>query len=434
MNRPRLLPFLGKAAIVLALGGPGLASAQCPPGTVQSPFDVIQERLDPRAVAINKEAEQPRKAPESKQVSAPASSGASTSLVNGASFPELLGLAFDQGLVSSANGATTVDLNLFGFKALVRPEILDLQSEYQKDQFLRRWGGTLALGGKGESFDRDGDGTADPALDATSLGDNVVWEVRYRFAGSRDRRDDMNVAKLFQKAGEPFINFVTLSNDFMNAHSSEFNAMIEGGCFNRKKVEQFLNRPEIAADIEKLAESNLQTTDVYDTVSQEIDNSPIWTLVAGGTRRKEELGPDKRMAALRGSLRNFTLNLEWSRINGFRGTRDQTLWKGGFEYSRLFLQGSGFTPALNKSGVELSLSGAYEKYQDVPTAGHDTIGKLNVKLEIPVMEGVKLPLSITWANHKDLLDARNEIQGHFGFAVDLTQLRKLGRDVLKKDA
>jgi hypothetical protein len=37
---------------------------------------------------------------------------------------------------------------------------------------------------------------------------------------------------------------------------------------------------------------------------------------------------------------------------------------------------------------------------------------------------MKLPASINYANHRDLLTDQNEVIGHVGLAIDLSELRK----------
>jgi hypothetical protein len=51
---------------------------------------------------------------------------------------------------------------------------------------------------------------------------------------------------------------------------------------------------------------------------------------------------------------------------------------------------------------------------------HDTIAKLNAKLELHLTNNIKIPLSVTWANHSDLLTDEHDIRGHIGFSIDLT--------------
>ncbi|HET7177262.1 MAG TPA: hypothetical protein VFI63_01095, partial [Solirubrobacterales bacterium] len=59
---------------------------------------------------------------------------------------------------------------------------------------------------------------------------------------------------------------------------------------------------------------------------------------------------------------------------------------------------------------------------NVPAAAHDTIAKLNAKIDFPVTTGISLPISVTWANHKDLLTAEHDVRGHIGFTVDFSKL------------
>lgn len=80
--------------------------------------------------------------------------------------------------------------------------------------------------------------------------------------------------------------------------------------------------------------------------------------------------------------------------------------------------------AFGRDGIEVSISGAYETYRNVPDAKHDTISKLNAKVELPIMDGVTVPVSITWANHADLLTDEKEIKGLIGFTIDFESILK----------
>jgi hypothetical protein len=37
---------------------------------------------------------------------------------------------------------------------------------------------------------------------------------------------------------------------------------------------------------------------------------------------------------------------------------------------------------------------------------------------------MKIPFSLTWANHDDLLTGEKNIRGHIGFTIDLSKLAK----------
>jgi hypothetical protein len=81
-------------------------------------------------------------------------------------------------------------------------------------------------------------------------------------------------------------------------------------------------------------------------------------------------------------------------------------------------------PPGGRNGVEASIGATYETFDHVPDAKHDTNAKAGVKLEFPVREGVEVPVSVTWVNHKDLLSDEDEIVGHFGVSFDASGLLK----------
>ena len=126
----RRAPLLLLAASVLM--APAIVSAQdCTgPDVVRHPYDLVEQRIE--AGWVNKSVDSPQTASQDKQIAAPTASGTSTTLANGASFPELLGLAMNNNPASSTNGALTIDLNLFGFKAMTDPDVLDRQSRYKQ--------------------------------------------------------------------------------------------------------------------------------------------------------------------------------------------------------------------------------------------------------------------------------------------------------------
>ncbi len=49
------------------------------------------------------------------------------------------------------------------------------------------------------------------------------------------------------------------------------------------------------------------------------------------------------------------------------------------------------------------------------------IYRLQGKVKIPIAEGVELPLSLTFANRKDLINER-DVRGQFGFTFDSAKL------------
>ena len=363
-----------------------------------------------------------------QQMEAPSQAGGG-SLVNLPGFASLLGLAQEQGLIDRKDGITTISLTPFSFLSLLQPQFSSNQQLYENVGALRHWGGQIAFGGKGDSFDRDRDGTVDEALVAEDPNDIVTWEVKYQF-GTRDRRDKANYEEYFGAVKD------TVDDNFENfsAVSVALAAVLEGkvkdekGCYSLSDLQAALESPRVAATVAELKASDEEVRKKAEAVFEKVDKKPIFTLVYGGTERKDKFGVDKRSAAVRGAFTRIgkidlggtnAVELSWSEVESLLGVDDAVTWKLGYNYSRSFLKGS----ALSKDGLTLAVAGTYEMLRDVPMATHDTISKLNAKFSIPVTEGMEIPISVTWANHKDLLTEEEDIQGHIGFTVDYSKIR-----------
>jgi hypothetical protein len=384
--------------------------------------DAVAKALSGKSV-LEDNAEIPLAVASSKQVEAPSLAGGGA-LVNLPGFASLLGLAQEQGLIDRKDGVTTISLTPFSFLALLQPQYSSNQQLYEKVGGLRHWGGQVAFGGKGDSFDRDGDGMVDDALVATDPNDIVTWEVKYQF-GTRDRRDRVNYEEYFKEVKEivddNFDNFTAVSEALLVELGGKVKD--EKGCYSLSDLQAALESPGVAATVANLNASDEEVKKKGEAVFKTVDSKPIFTLVYGGTERKDEFGPNKRSAALRGAFTwlggTNSAELSWSEVENLLGVDNAVTWKLGYNYSRSFLKGS----ALSKDGVTLAVAGSYEKLQDVPMATHDTTSKLNAKFSIPVTVGVEIPISVTWANHKDLLTAEDEVQGHIGFTVDYSKVR-----------
>jgi len=56
-------------------------------------------------------------------------------------------------------------------------------------------------------------------------------------------------------------------------------------------------------------------------------------------------------------------------------------------------------------------------------SGMDAIGKVQAKIKIPLVEGISIPISFTYATRADLIDEK-EVRGQFGFTFDVARLIK----------
>jgi hypothetical protein len=84
------------------------------------------------------------------------------------------------------------------------------------------------------------------------------------------------------------------------------------------------------------------------------------------------------------------------------------------------------TPDLSK--MTFSLNGRYQRLREnkgMPMKKAD-IGVVQFKMEIPLMAGVSIPLSVSYATSTEQLDEKHT-QGHFGFTFDLDKFAAVTR-------
>lgn len=428
MKSPVVLPLKHITVFVLLSIGTSALYAQSP--TCNKGFITLDEAVEnaKKHAWMALSSTEPLNAPSAVQNAAPSSQGSAT-VVDRAGFSNLLSLALDNNLISSKDGAYTINLSPFALVGLARPQVLFDQEEYSSPMStaLRRFGATVSFGGKGESFDRDGDGKNDPALEAKNLGDIFTWEARLRLIGSRDRRErfdtfDKLVGKAFSDAldAEALLR-IMIGDDALNTARQTDNQ----NCFQQDSLNSILAKPENRESLAAAAQADQEIKKDSDAALKEIDNSFILTFVASGTERRKDFGTDKKNFALRSSFgnpkKNHTqnINLEWFKTNGLLGKEDVEGGKLGYEYSFLWLKNT----SVSKGGIDVGLSGSYEKLKKAPIGMHDDNSKVNLKLSFPITDGVTVPISVTWANHTDLLtDTEKEISGHVGFTIDLSKL------------
>lgn len=372
----------------------------------------------------------------SQQDSSPSANGTDATVVNAAAFTNLLSAAFDQ---TAGNGdgddnkGFTLNVNPFLLAVMMNNDIYYNPVTYLRSpyQYLRRVGGSVTFGGKGESFDRDGDGKADDALESKALDDIVTWEARVRFWGTRDRRE--NADEIFQDID------LTLQDKMKIKARGQLvleQAVVpdQRDCVKEsewEKYKEIIDSP--------LREATRQNQKFVDKVA-EIDRRLIVTGVVTGVERKKDFGPDKHAIGLRATWRDLNANFDWTHMNALtKGAKDIDEYRVGASYGTQILKGwspkNSADPTTEsegwlKNGIDVSLSFALEIYDDTPDVKHTTTAKLQGKMEIPVTDGVRFPISLTWANHQDLLDDSDKIMGHFGVNVDTDKLLGLAKGLL----
>jgi len=426
--------------VVSAFGREAAGQVPDPGAAILTALQELQPRLE-RSTADPEDAVAgvldllPRLATIAKQLGAPASARGSLSVADEPSFPELIGLAFDSNLVKLQDSVFTLDLNAFAFRTLARPAILDRQSLYGSagNTLLRRFGGAISFGGKGDRFDRDGDGSVDEPLTAELPTEIVTFEVRARVVGSRDRRDDGPFQRYVSRVLQPDQDLNDAIAAFLISHDAEIRQMsvlvnpadpAAGRTPDTALFAAFLERPEIAAELVKLARTYQTRLRANQEALRDLDHAMVWTAVVGGTRQAAKFGPDRLKVALRGVVGtagiDHTLNLEWSRAERIGAGGEPRAWKAAYQMAGLMLRDS----ALLREGIKVAVGFNAEHFQNVADVRHDTIVTAGVRVDLPLTRGIIVPISVNYANHRDLLTDERQILGHVGFGLDLSDLVK----------
>ena len=426
-------------AAVLVLVIPQLGWAQgAKPGTKKPAAFRMDDFLKAQLVILSS-GETAGQDTDAKQVAAPAASKSSGSTVDAPSFAKVLGLAIDNDLVGVTDGALTLSVTPFAFKSLAHPEILNDGDLYSSpaNSFLRRIGGSFTIGGKGEKFDRDGDGKADDPKAPDDLTDIVTSELRVRFFGVRDRNDTRTIERYlkFKRDGQRRLDQVMIGMvaDINAMRGADWFKPIEAMrrpcepqsadlCYfddSKEAIAAILEAQHDLGNLTAYEEHLAEAVKAHEGSIKSIDRSAEWSIVGGFTRQGVDFGPNRRHVGLRGlfpvGVSDHTFNLDWTQAESrTSGKPDATSIKAAYQIARTF----------QTNGVTCSYSAAWERYQHVPDAKHDSVVNTGVKFEIPITDSVSLPLSVTWANHRDLLTKQSVLKGHVGLAWDFSGLTK----------
>lgn len=373
-------------------------------------------------------ADEPLQSPPSSQAAA-ATTNAADDPVPDASFPALVAMNYGIPTSSTDSGAMTFDLTPFALVAVLNPDVIHKQSEYAKYDSLRKIGAALTLGGRGEAFDRDGDGQVDEALESQDMSDVVSFEIRYRFVGSRDRRDEVNEQKYFGAVGGLFDPAAAAFADVASRIASSAPApRASGFCMADAEAMADAHARQIDPAV-KVVQAYL---DARQQVLEEIDGAAIWTAVAGATEQKDTFGPDRWWLGVRGAGglgpdMGWSVTVDYGKTSALVVGGDTKRIKAGAEWSSLIGK-QWVSPG--QGGVRASLSAAYEKWSDARGSADDNVASVNIKFSYPLTDTIQIPLSLTWASKSELLQDESEVRGYIGFTFDFDgALRKaLGID------
>jgi hypothetical protein len=184
------------------------------------------------------------------------------------------------------------------------------------------------------------------------------------------------------------------------------------------KFNDFLGRPDIAAEIKPVSDAYERYVRSREAAVTAIDRGAVWTVVAGGTRHADMFGPDRVHAGVRGvksaGAWDNTVNVHWRRANVFLGRPVATSWSAAYEASRLLFKGT-----LSDEGVKLSFGANLEWHRNVP-ATHRKIARASLGFALPMSPKLSVPITLSYANHADLLTAQRLWAGQIGLAWDLS--------------
>lgn len=427
----RCRPRFAAGVVALALAGPAVSASGDELLTPTKVIGVLEQKaleIAKKDKALARRLGERGNTRGAKQVQAASAASATTDPADNPSLPELISLAIDEGVVSAGeNHSIRLGLNLFSLAAAARPN-MDT-TKYDQLSWMRRLGGAVTFGGLGERLDQDGDGKPDDPLEAKSLTDSVGWEVIYRFWGSRDPRE-FKVAERIARPLEGRISSVVSSwSAFYRTEIALRKAGGETLCeledrdhnVHSECLSLVLEQPRVQRMLLDLLIQEIELDEATRAAVKNEERSLVVSAVATGVERKPELGPDKlgfglRAAWGRGAF-DHTLNLDWSQREAFGGLPEPRVFKAAYKATGEVFEG--FLP----SAAKLSLSAAFERYDNVPSAKHRTVAQVGGRLEFPLTKAVAIPVSVKWVNHQDLLTDEDDVIGNVGISIDLSELR-----------
>jgi hypothetical protein len=381
-----------------------------------------------------------------KQVGGGDTNAGSTTLVAKGSVPAVFGFAVENGALKSEQNGTTITFrgNPVGIiKLLGKEGFLESYSDTDAGtNFLRRL--SFALSFDASRGNQPGTFTGD-------LNQLSNWSLRLDVLNKRDPRHPSYRAKwieLITEQGQLLTqDSAKLSRFFREdsnlaawlgaAREAVFSASqdkVESEVKNQLFVE--LAKVPLTEDIQRLVDSYRDHANAFllnrDNILQATANGAILTFEYANTRNINE--PD---------LSNFKLIAEGAAFSGkadFTANASLTILNKipvSMNLKRLRdFQMSGqldlpLGPVQSIGSVVLSLSGKFQRLMDDITMSNGmvamntkgTIGVGQIKLTIPVKgAGVKIPLSVTFANRSELIKEKTFVRGNFGVTFDLDSI------------
>jgi hypothetical protein len=399
-----------------------------------------------------------------KQIGATASASGSTSAVDKAGLPSLLGIAIDHGAINQNISGSTLTLSSSGYGVLASLKG-DTAQTYHDFSVYTRLGVTA-------SYDLQNQNDPLASVKRKQLSE---WSAKLRLLGDHSPRSPeasqafvnqvlpvlQDKANALTKAlagilgdarARPIVTFSSETNKQINQYldSADFN----GSGAEQKitgiitdAVQQYIYSQWnvmglTAADQQLLSnfltsyksatDGYVKSANAFDTALAALANKPTLTLAYANERGSGT--PNYSVAKLLFEVKpQQSLQIDANASGSFYGNPDKSKNEQTFRDFTAALglqQDFGRSPFLtdktDKSQITFSLSGRYERLQEnqhIPGKKAD-LAVANLKLEIPIGAGISLPLSMTYANATELIK-EHEVRGNFGITFDLDKLRAL---------
>lgn len=368
------------------------------------------------------------------QTESPSIAGGSTSLVDQSSASDLVGAALNLAGIKSGsedmqNPSFTATASLYSlYAAAVRHDPLD-PSFYLSNRNWRRFWFTL-----GQEL------SAENGNQRATISGFKILIINGRDASSGRNRE--RVARVSQALRDAAPNFAAISLSIRNRLyeflAPSFGLPVPGTAETKNEFIRNNLGQTFTSTLSRLSQEQLSEIDkiVEDNIGPEITLTNV---------TREEIEQIRRGAQL--ALSFQTKLREADGIDEYRG--ETTLDYGVFNRVNLSLNGSfeykdskviggdkrgGRFAAESQFQIsredKLAPRGVLEgrgqfflsfSYEGKWMTDTDTTHKAQGKLNIPIISGVNLPISITWANRKELID-ESTVRGRFGFTFDLAKL------------
>ncbi len=407
-----------------------------------------------------------------KQVGASSGSSATTSLLEKPGIPSLLGLAIEHGAIDQEVSGTGVTLSTSPY-SLFRLFTPETEENFRDYDLWRRIGVSVTY-----ALD-DGQARSAANLDPQKI---TEWSLRVRALGDRSPRST-RTQELWQEKIQPLIRerldtlvsiIETILNDTTSSLATQSVSVYEttfervdnylrdsaavpagrksesvtnmilteigNGIFQPVRAGELTVSPELANRIrtetvpalhathEALELARIETE--VEELAEEVNKAPLLTLAY--TNHRGIAGMMSGYSDLKLLFAGFLdpLNVIVNAGIGLYHDPDDAVNQSRVrdasvgisleaEFDNVFV---GNADPADLSKITFALTGRYRRLEEVDA----NIGVLQAKLNIPIMNGMALPISVTYASRTEFINEK-EVRGNFGITFDLDHLFALGQ-------